>query len=124
MKHYVKSNIANARGMRSHMTPWELKLWNGFLRRQSVRFRRQAPLLGFIADFYCAKAKLIIEIDGGGHFDAVQHRYDENRTRVFEQAGIEVLRFTNLDVDTNFDGVCERIESRLLERMEQVWDKR
>ena len=66
MKEYNKSNIPLAKALRKNMTPWERKLWYDFLRNYPVRFQRQKAIDNYIADFYCAKARLIIELDGGG----------------------------------------------------------
>ena len=67
MKPYYKENVPLAKTLRKNMTPWERKLWFLFLRTYFVRFRRQTIIGNFIVDFYCAKAKLVIELDGGGH---------------------------------------------------------
>ena len=92
------------------MTPWERKLWYGFLRNYSVRFQRQKAIGNYIADFYCAKARLIIELDGGGHYTDKQANSDEIRTKALETMNLTVVRICNLDIDRNFDGVCEYID--------------
>ena len=68
MKEYNKSNIPLAKTLRKNMTPWENKLWYQFLRSYPVKFYRQRAVGEYIVDFYCARAKLIIELDGGGHY--------------------------------------------------------
>ncbi|MCI6096959.1 MAG: DUF559 domain-containing protein [Clostridiales bacterium] len=70
MKDYNKENIPLAKTLRKNMTPWERKLWYDFLRYYPVRFQRQKAIGNYIADFYCAKARLVIELDGGGHYTA------------------------------------------------------
>ena len=110
MKEYNKNNVALARTMRKNMTPWENKLWYQFLRTYPVRFQRQKPVGEFIVDFYCAKAKLVIELDGSGHYTPQQNISDTNRTCELEKLGLKVIRFCNLDVDNNFYGVCEMID--------------
>ena len=62
------------------MTPWERKLWYDFLRNYPVRFQRQKAIGNYIVDFYCAKAGLVIELDGGGHYTAEQMKKDHVRT--------------------------------------------
>ena len=91
------------------MTIWERKLWYDFLRNYPLRFQRQKAIGNYIADFYCAKARLIIELDGGGHFDKEQIQKDNIRTKELESMNLKILRISNLDVDRNFKGVCEYI---------------
>lgn len=111
MKSYNKKNIPLARSLRKEMTPWERKLWYEFLRSYPVRFRRQALLGNYIADFYCPRARLILELDGGGHFEDEQIEKDRIRTEVLETMELKVLRIVNLDIDRNFSGVCEYIDT-------------
>lgn len=99
-----------ARTLRRNMTPWERKLWYTFLRTYPIKFYRQRIIGNYIADFYCSEAKLVIELDGGGHYQKSQQEYDEFRTRVLQAKGFSVLRFSNLDVDKNFYGVCTEID--------------
>ena len=111
MKPYRKTNIAYAKELRKEMTEYEKKLWFTFLRTYPVRFQRQKAIGTYIADFYCAKAKPVIEPDGSGHFEEAQQRYDADRTKYFERIGLRELRFTNLGIDKNFKGVCEMIHN-------------
>ena len=106
---YNKDNIPLAKGLRKNMTPWENKLWYQFLRAFSPRFQRQKAIGDYIADFYCAKARLVVELDGGGHYEPGQAAKDRERTKALEDMGLRILRFSNLDVDKNFPGVCEKI---------------
>ena len=110
MKEYNKANIPLAKALRKNMTPWERKLWYDFLRKYPVRFQRQKAIGNYIADFYCAKARLVVELDGGGHYTAAQEEKDAIRTKVLEAMNLTVLRFCNLDVDRNFSGVCAYID--------------
>ena len=109
MKEYNKANIPLAKALRKNMTPWERKLWYDFLRSYPIRFQRQKAIGNYIADFYCAKAKLIVELDGGGHYTAEQAEKDAHRTIELESADLRVVRVCNLDIDENFAGVCEYI---------------
>ena len=108
---YNKQNIPLARTLRKNATPQENHLWYCFLSKYEVRFQRQKAIDNFIADFYCHKAKLIIEIDGLQHFTEKGIRNDEFRTEVLEGYDLKVIRFTNNQIDTNFRGVCEYIDS-------------
>ena len=110
MKDYNKANIPLAKILRKNMTTWERKLWYDFLRNYPVRFQRQKAIGNYIADFYCAKAGLVVELDGGGHYTPEQTEKDELRTKELESMGLHVLRICNLDIDRNFRGVCEHID--------------
>jgi very-short-patch-repair endonuclease len=97
-----------ARKLRRNQTDAERLLWNRLRDRRlaSVKFRRQAPITGYIADFVCEDAKLIVEVDGGQH---AENERDAERTAALEAAGYRLLRFWNHDVMTNMDGVLQRI---------------
>lgn len=110
MKEYNKANIPLAKALRKNMTPWERKLWYEFLREYPIRFQRQKAIGNYIADFYCAKARLIVELDGGGHYTAEQMEKDEVRTTELGEMNLKVLKICNLDIDRNFSGVCEYID--------------
>ena len=110
MKDYNKENIPLAKALRRNMTPWERKLWYDFLRNYPIRFQRQKVIGNYIADFYCAKARLVIELDGGGHYTPEQTRKDELRTDDLASMKLTVVRICNLDIDRNFRGVCAYID--------------
>ena len=110
MKTYNKDNIPLAKALRKNMTPWERKLWYNFLRNYPVWFQRQKAIGNYIVDFYCAKARLVIELDGGGHYTAEQKEKDALRTKELESMGLTVLRICNVDIDRNFKGVSEYID--------------
>ena len=111
MKEYNKRNIALAKSLRKQMTPWERKLWYEYLRDYPLRFQRQKAIGEYIVDFYCAKARLVIELDGGGHYEDDQKIADAKRTQSLQALNLTVVRFCNLDIDRNFRGVCEHIDS-------------
>ncbi len=110
MKEYNKENIPLAKTLRKNMTPWERKLWYDFLRSYPVRFQRQKAIGNYIVDFYCAKARLVVELDGGGHYAAIQAGKDELGTKELEAMNLKVVRICNLDIDRNFSGVCEFVD--------------
>ena len=107
---YNGNNIPLAKALRKNMTPWERKLWYEFLRQYPVRFQRQKAIDNFIADFYCHQLKLVIELDGGGHYTDNGVRRDAFRTDVLEDYGLSVMRFCNMDIQKNFSEVCEYID--------------
>ncbi len=107
-----------ARVLRKNMTPQEKQLWYHFLSKYSVRVLKQKVIGNFIADFYCAKAKLVIELDGSQHYMDEGLAYDEARTEAINAYGIEVIRFSNSEVDENFAGVCEKIDLAVKQRTE------
>lgn len=107
---YNKKNITLAKNLRKNATKQENHLWYDFLSKYKVRFQRQKAIDNFIADFYCDKAKLIIEIDGSQHYTADGKEKDEFRTEILEGYNLKVIRFTNRQLDTNFRGVCEYID--------------
>lgn len=98
------------------MTPQEKQLWYHFLNKYPVRVLKQKVIDNFIVDFYCAKAKLAIELDGSQHYRNEGLAYDEERTKIIQAYGIEVIRFSNRDVDENFEGVCETIDLAIKRR--------
>lgn len=119
--HYDHKNIAIARKLRKEMTPWEKKLWFCFLRSYPVKFQRQKTIGSYIADFYCAKAGLVIELDGSGHYYSEAEKKDRIRTEKIEENGFMVIRFCNLDIDRNFYGVCTVIDETVKKRTGESW---
>ncbi len=113
---YKQELIPFAKKLRKNMTPQEKHLWYDFLRMYPIRFQRQKAIKSFIADFYCHEAKLIIEIDGSQHYTDQGEAYDRERTAILKEFNLEVIRFSNYDVNTNFEGVCLRIDKIVSER--------
>ena len=101
------------------MSPWERKLWYEFLSSYPIRFQRQKAIGNYIADFYCAKARLVIELDGGGHYTEKQKEKDKIRTKELESMNLKVLRICNSDVTQNFYGVCEYIDLEVKKSLPQ-----
>lgn len=108
-----------AKQLRNNQTEAEMFLWNhlSVIKVSGVRFKRQHPLLYFIADFYCHKAKLIIEIDGGYHNLPEQYLYDKNRDSELEELGLKVIRFTNEQVFSDITNVLNIIEMEVKSRI-------
>jgi len=111
------SQLTNARRLRREMTPQERKLWYLFLRKYPVKIYKQRIIGGFIADFYCAPARLVIELDGSQHFDPQGMTYDVQRSEFFAEHGLAVLRFSNRDVDREFRSVCTQIDHTIQKRL-------
>ena len=99
-----------AKRLRKDMTKEERHLWYDFLRSYPVRFLRQKVIDGYIVDFYCHQARLIIELDGSQHYDESGLLKDSIRTAHIESRGLTVIRIPNNAVTTNFQGVCEYID--------------
>ena len=111
MLKYNKNIKQISRVLRKNMTDAERLLWSKIKGRQikEVRFYRQKPIGNYVADFYCPRAKLIIEIDGSQHYEEKGIKKDKIRDEYFESLRLKVLRFTNLDVLKNLNGVLEKI---------------
>ena len=107
---YNEKNIVLAKNLRKNATPQENHLWYDFLAKYEIRFQRQKAIDNFIADFYCHKAKLVIEIDGSQHYTDNGVKKDEFRTEILEGYDLNVIRFTNRQINTNFNGVCAYID--------------
>ena len=105
---YNEKNITLAKNLRKNATPQENHLWYNFLSKYEIRFQRQKAIDNFIADFYCHKAKLIIEIDGAQHYTEEGRQKDEFRTEILEGYDLKVIRFSNRQINTNFRG-CLRV---------------
>ena len=102
-----------SRTLRRDATPAERKLWFEFLRYLPEKFTRQKPLGSYIADFYCSRLRLVIEIDGDSHFTAMGEARDAERTAALAVLSVRVIRFTNLEVREQFESVCMRIQEAL-----------
>jgi very-short-patch-repair endonuclease len=110
---YKRVLIPRARELRRDMTPAERKLWFEFLRSHPVRVLRQRTIESFIVDFYCASRKLVIEVDGDSHFTPEGLAHDLERSRILEGSGCSIVRFSNTEVMSGFEGVCERLNALL-----------
>ncbi len=116
-RQYNPKLTPRAQELRRDATPQENHLWYDFLSTHPMRFLRQRVIGTFIADFYCHEARLVIEIDGSQHFTPEGLRYDAQRTAALESLNLRVIRFTNHEVDRQFEGVCEMIDAVLIEQL-------
>jgi very-short-patch-repair endonuclease len=102
--------LKNAKRLRSEMTPPEIALWLALRRNETgLRFRRQYPAGRYVIDFYCAKAKLAIEVDGEAHDHGDRPERDLARDEWLASQGVQVLRYLAKDVLTNLEGVMHEI---------------
>ena len=95
------------------MTRHERKLWHEFLKGLPVTVNRQKVIGRYIVDFYCAQAKLVIELDGSQHYGECGIEKDMVRDDYLKQCGLTVVRYSNADIDSNFGGVCDDINRRI-----------
>ncbi len=100
-----------ARDLRANQTDAERRLWNQLRDRRlnGWKWKRQTPRGAFITDFYCAEARLVVELDGGQHAEDADAAKDARRTRVLEAEGLRVIRFWNLEVMWELEMVCDTI---------------
>jgi very-short-patch-repair endonuclease len=114
--------------LKVNKTDPEADLWYGFLSdfrdRWGIRYTRQKILGKYIVDFYCPKAKLIVELDGSHHYTPTQKKYDEERTAWLESQGYKVIRYSNLQLEENFEGVCMDIWRMTMERAKKYSPRR
>ena len=108
-----------AQKLRKEQTKEEARLWFQFLRKYPLRFRRQFQIGSYIVDFYCAKAKLVIKLDGSQHYDPETADKVKIRTEFLERKGLVVLRFSNADVNHRFREVCSAIDMSVKCRINQ-----
>ena len=113
-----KQLVPLAKHLRKEMTKEERHLWYDFLRAYPIRFSRQKVLGQYIVNFYCAAAKLVVELDGSEHYTENGVRYDANRTAFLSTYGLRVIRISNTDISKNFEGVCEYIHHMVEQSLE------
>ena len=112
MKHSYDADMTQiAQMFRKQSTPEENQLWYQYLRTYPVQFKRQRPFGRYVLDFYCSRVKLGIELDGSQHFTAEGQESDANRTAYLNSLGIKILRFTNREINTQFEAVCRAIDA-------------
>ena len=114
-----KTIVPFAKELRKNMTKEEKHLWYDYLKSYQLKFLRQKIIGKYIADFYCAEAKLVIELDGSQHYEEKGREKDAERTEFLKKYGINVIRFTNKEVNDNFKGVCEYIDLTVKQSLRQ-----
>ena len=110
---YNEKRLGNARELRKNMTPEERHLWYDFLRDYPVKVYKQKIIGPYIVDFFCDAAKLIIEIDGWQHYETEGQRQDAERSRYLESLGLTVVRYSNREIQREFEAVCRDLHHRI-----------
>ena len=110
MNSYSNSKLTkNSQNLRKQMTKEERHLWYDFLKKLPITVNRQKVIGHYIVDFYCAQAKLVIELDGSQHYETAGQSADRERDAALRELGLTVLRYSNTDIARNFDAVCQDI---------------
>ena len=115
-----KQLVPLAKRLRKEMTKEERHLWYDYLRSYPIRFSRQKVLGKYIVDFYCAEAKIVIELDGSQHYEDENLERDAERTRFLQSYGLTVIRIPNNEVSRNFRGVCEYVDTAVKQSLSQL----
>ena len=105
-----KKLTAISKILRKNMTPEEKHLWYDYLKLLPITINRQKVIGKYVVDFYCASAKIVIEVDGSQHFESEK---DIERDSYLNSLGIKVLRYWNKEINNNFKSICEDIEKHL-----------
>lgn len=113
------AKLEAAKELRRKMTPHERKLWYLFLRNYPIKIYKQRIIGSFIVDFYCHRAKLVIEVDGSQHYEENEIAYDKERSAYLQSLGLKVVRYSNREITWNFKKVCEQLDILLKDRSTQ-----
>ena len=113
--HHNEKLTKNAKALRKNMTKQERHLWYDFFKQLPVTVHRQKPLGKYIVDFYIASAKLVVELDGSQHYDPTNQQEDATRDAWLQNAGYQILRYSNEDINLRFQSVCEDILNHIEE---------
>ena len=111
------TKLETAKRLRREMTPHERKLWYLFLQKYPIKIYKQRIIDRYIVDFYCAAAKLVIELDGSQHYEEQAMSDDTERTNILENYGLKVIRYSNREIDREFSAVCEQIDQTIQARL-------
>ena len=106
-----------AKTLRRNMTRHEKHLWYDFLQKYPLKIYKQRIIDNYVVDFYCHSARLVIELDGSQHYSEKGEQSDVKRTQVIEKYNLKVIRFSNKDIDDNFEGVCLAIDEAIKQRV-------
>ena len=101
--------VTNAQNLRKNMTDEEKHLWYDFLKNLPVTVNRQKNVGNYIVDFLISSSKLVIELDGSQHWNEENKENDKKREEYLEKKGLEILRYSNKEINENFEGVCADI---------------
>ena len=111
--YYREANKPLAQKLRREMTRHERHLWYDCLKQLPIAFKRQKQFGSYIVDFYCPDRKLVVELDGSQHYEPSAEEYDTDRDAYLESLGLRVLRFSNYDIDAQFEAVCQTLWQEL-----------
>lgn len=109
MERANKKLTGNARALRQNMTREERHLWYDFLKAFPLMVHRQKVFGPYIVDFYIAAAKTVVELDGSQHYEPAGQLADQKRDAYLRSLGLQILRYSNADVNRNFEAVCQDI---------------
>jgi very-short-patch-repair endonuclease len=112
---YSRNVTPMAKKLRNNPTEEENKLWYQYLSRYPLRFLRQKVIESYVLDFYCAKCRLGIEVDGFQHYTESGLNHDEARTKLLNAYKVTILRFTNEQIQSDFNEVCKQIDAKAKE---------
>ena len=115
-----KNIVPTAKMLRKNMTKEERHLWYDFLKNYPAHFQRQKIIGKYIVDFYCASAKLVIELDGLQHYEDNAIIYDKERTEYLQNYDLSVIRIPNNEINTNFENVCDYLDSIIQQSLSQL----
>lgn len=115
-KTHNKRLTKNSQTLRKNMPKEERHLWYDFLKELPVTVHRQKVINNYIVDFYCASAKLVVEIDGSQHYFDEGKDKDLKRDEFLNSLGLTVLRYSNDDINNSFESVCQDIFNNLISR--------
>ena len=115
-----KDLTESAKILRNNMTKEEKHLWYDYLRKCPVKFSRQKVLGKYIADFYSAEAKMVIELDGSQHYEKENRIYDEKRTEFLKEYDLKVIRIPNCEINNNFEGICRYLDKKIEQSLSQL----
>ena len=117
---YNKNLIKRAQELRKNQTPFEKRFWYGILSNKNfknLKWTRQKPIGNYIVDFFCSKLMLAVEIDGDTHTDRVE--YDKKREEELNKLGVDVVRYSNVDIENNLEGVYLDLEKKVEKMLEE-----
>jgi len=117
VRKHKKEITKNAKELRKNMTFQETKLWDGFLKKYPIRILKQEVINGYIVDFYCRQANLVIEIDGSQHYSKDGLEYDKERDYLIVAYGVKTLRIKNEEVEKDFKNACAKIDLEITKQI-------
>ena len=109
-----------SRVLRKNMTKEERHLWYDFLRKLDTTVHRQKIIGKYVVDFYIASVKIVVELDGSQHYTEMGYKNDVIRDKYLSDLGIEILRYSNLEIQRRFEEVCKDIQNKIEDREKAI----